>query len=217
MLRVEGDAGAAVRARVRVGWNEFGQLVPLLTIGGVSLMVGGRCVWTRYVQQLIIDLLFHFWCHSSCYCHALILCSFLLTCVLVCARMRACVCQWVCVCVCVCTLKVKWLELSTPNLVDVPCMAFGQHVKVRCHTITKALLVWVCMSLGLFRFSSCHYIACRWLMALLTWQLWMLTLQLSWKYQELVTSNCYIRYRQKISLVGSYHMSSSHKVSLAST
>ena len=30
MLSVEGDAIAAVEARIRVGWNKFRQLVPLL-------------------------------------------------------------------------------------------------------------------------------------------------------------------------------------------
>ena len=30
MLSVEGDADAAVEARIRVGWNKFRQLVPLL-------------------------------------------------------------------------------------------------------------------------------------------------------------------------------------------
>ena len=32
MLNVCDDADAAVEARVRKGWNKFGQLVPLLTI-----------------------------------------------------------------------------------------------------------------------------------------------------------------------------------------
>jgi len=31
MLSVDGDADAAVEARVRIGWNKFRQLVPLLT------------------------------------------------------------------------------------------------------------------------------------------------------------------------------------------
>jgi len=31
MLSVDGDDGAAVEARVRIGWNKFRQLVPLLT------------------------------------------------------------------------------------------------------------------------------------------------------------------------------------------
>ena len=31
MLSVDGDADVAVEARIRIGWNKFGQLVPLLT------------------------------------------------------------------------------------------------------------------------------------------------------------------------------------------
>jgi len=31
MLCVDGDADAAVEARIRIGWNKFRQLVPLLT------------------------------------------------------------------------------------------------------------------------------------------------------------------------------------------
>jgi len=31
MLSVDGDADAAVEARIRIGWNNFRQLVPLLT------------------------------------------------------------------------------------------------------------------------------------------------------------------------------------------
>ena len=31
MLSVEGDADAAVEERIRVGWNKFRQLVPLLS------------------------------------------------------------------------------------------------------------------------------------------------------------------------------------------
>jgi len=31
MLSVDGDAGATVEARIRIGWNKFRQLVPLLT------------------------------------------------------------------------------------------------------------------------------------------------------------------------------------------
>jgi len=33
MLSVDGDADAAVEARIRIGWNRFGQLVPLLEPG----------------------------------------------------------------------------------------------------------------------------------------------------------------------------------------
>jgi len=31
MLSVDGDADAAVETRIRIGWNKFRQLVPLLT------------------------------------------------------------------------------------------------------------------------------------------------------------------------------------------
>ena len=42
MLSVDGDADAAVVARIRIGWNKFRQLVPLLTNNDVSLIVRGR-------------------------------------------------------------------------------------------------------------------------------------------------------------------------------
>ena len=32
MLSVDGDADTAVETRIRIAWNKFGQLVPLLTI-----------------------------------------------------------------------------------------------------------------------------------------------------------------------------------------
>jgi len=48
MLTVEGDADAAVEARIRVRWNKFRQLVPLLTGEDISLIRRGklysRCV-----------------------------------------------------------------------------------------------------------------------------------------------------------------------------
>jgi len=37
MLSVDGDADAAVEARIRVGWNKLWQLVPLLTNSDISL------------------------------------------------------------------------------------------------------------------------------------------------------------------------------------
>jgi len=42
MLSVDGDADAAVEARIRIGWNKFRQLVPLLTNGDISLIRRGR-------------------------------------------------------------------------------------------------------------------------------------------------------------------------------
>ena len=38
MLSVDGDADAAVEARIRIGWNKFRQLAPLLTNKDVSLI-----------------------------------------------------------------------------------------------------------------------------------------------------------------------------------
>ena len=42
MISVDGDADAAVEARIRIGWNKFRQLVPLLTNKDVSLIMRGR-------------------------------------------------------------------------------------------------------------------------------------------------------------------------------
>ena len=42
MLSVDGDADAAVEASIRIGWNKFRQLVPLLTNKDVSLIMRGR-------------------------------------------------------------------------------------------------------------------------------------------------------------------------------
>ena len=42
MLSVYGDADAAVEARIRIGWNKFRQLVPLLTNKDVSLIMRGK-------------------------------------------------------------------------------------------------------------------------------------------------------------------------------
>ena len=42
MLSVDGDADAAVEARIRIGWNKFRQLVPRLTNKDVSLIMRGR-------------------------------------------------------------------------------------------------------------------------------------------------------------------------------
>jgi len=42
MLSEDGDADAAVEARIRIGWNKFRQLAPLLTNKDVSLIMRGR-------------------------------------------------------------------------------------------------------------------------------------------------------------------------------
>ena len=38
MLSVDGDADAAVETRIRIGWNKFRQLVPVLTIKDISVL-----------------------------------------------------------------------------------------------------------------------------------------------------------------------------------
>ena len=51
---MDGDADAAVEARIRIGWNKFRQLVPLRTNKDVSLIMRGRlyssCVRSRGVH-----------------------------------------------------------------------------------------------------------------------------------------------------------------------
>ena len=42
MLSVDGDADAAVETRIRIGWNKYKQLVPLLTNKDVSLIMRER-------------------------------------------------------------------------------------------------------------------------------------------------------------------------------
>jgi len=42
MLSVDGDADAAVEARIRIGWNKFRQLVSLLANRDISLIRRGR-------------------------------------------------------------------------------------------------------------------------------------------------------------------------------
>ena len=49
MLSVDGDANAAVETRIRIGWNKFRQLVPLLTNKDVSL------IERKVVQQLCVQ------------------------------------------------------------------------------------------------------------------------------------------------------------------
>jgi len=54
MLSVDGDADAAVEARMGIGWNKFRQLVPLLTNSDISLIRRGRlyssCVRSRMLR-----------------------------------------------------------------------------------------------------------------------------------------------------------------------
>ena len=54
MLSVDGDADASVANRIRIGWNKFRQLVPLLTNKDKSLKVRGRlyngCVWSSILH-----------------------------------------------------------------------------------------------------------------------------------------------------------------------
>jgi len=42
MLIVDGDADAAVESRIRIGWNKFRHLVPLLTNKDISLIIRER-------------------------------------------------------------------------------------------------------------------------------------------------------------------------------
>ena len=39
---MDGDADVAVEARIRIGWNKFGHLLPLLTNKDMSLIMRGR-------------------------------------------------------------------------------------------------------------------------------------------------------------------------------
>jgi len=42
MLSMDADADAAVENRIRIGWNKFRQLIPLLTNKDISLNVRER-------------------------------------------------------------------------------------------------------------------------------------------------------------------------------
>ena len=53
MLSVDGDAVAAVEARIRIGWNKFRQLVPLITNRDVSLIRRGR-LYSRCVRSSML-------------------------------------------------------------------------------------------------------------------------------------------------------------------
>ena len=52
-LSVDGDADAAVEARVRIGWNKFRQLLPLLTNRDISLIRRGR-LYSSCVQSSML-------------------------------------------------------------------------------------------------------------------------------------------------------------------
>ena len=53
MLSVDGDADAAVEARIRIGCNKFRQLVPLLTNRDISLIRRGR-LYSSCVQSSML-------------------------------------------------------------------------------------------------------------------------------------------------------------------
>ena len=48
VLRVDGDTDTNVEARIRIGWNKFRQLVPLLT--NISLIRRGRLYSIRMLH-----------------------------------------------------------------------------------------------------------------------------------------------------------------------
>jgi len=53
MLSVDRYADAAVETRIRIGWNKFRQLVPLLTNKDISLIVRGR-LYSSYVRSSVL-------------------------------------------------------------------------------------------------------------------------------------------------------------------
>ena len=53
VLSVDGDADAAVDARIRIGWNKFRQLVPLLANRDISLIRRGR-LYSSCVQSSML-------------------------------------------------------------------------------------------------------------------------------------------------------------------
>ena len=53
MLSVDGDADAAQEARIRIGWNKFSELVPLLTNMEVSLIMRGK-LFSSCVQSSML-------------------------------------------------------------------------------------------------------------------------------------------------------------------
>jgi len=53
MLSVDGDADAAVVARIRIGLNKFRQLLPLLTNKDISLIIRWR-LYSSCVQSSML-------------------------------------------------------------------------------------------------------------------------------------------------------------------
>jgi len=53
MFSVDGDADAAVKTKICIGWNKFRQLVPLLTNKDISLKVRGR-LYSSCVQSSLL-------------------------------------------------------------------------------------------------------------------------------------------------------------------
>jgi len=53
MLSVDGDADAAVKTRIRIGWNIFRQLGPLLTNKAISLVLTGR-LYSSFVRSSML-------------------------------------------------------------------------------------------------------------------------------------------------------------------
>jgi len=53
MLSVDGDADAAVEARIRIEWNKFRQLVPLLANREISL-IGRRRLYSSCVRSSML-------------------------------------------------------------------------------------------------------------------------------------------------------------------
>jgi len=51
MLSVEGDADAAVEARIQIGWNKFRQLISLLTNRDISLIRRGSLCAKLYATR----------------------------------------------------------------------------------------------------------------------------------------------------------------------
>jgi len=52
-LSVDGDADAAVKTRIQIGWNKFRQLVSLLTNKDISIIVRGR-LYSSCVQSSML-------------------------------------------------------------------------------------------------------------------------------------------------------------------